>query len=88
MALVVFHCFLRRKSTGKEVEIVWACDVERARSIMQGGRWELKYKGEGREEGLGEDSVRRDDIKEKGLSGEEVFDRTTWRLKSSNNDST
>ena len=45
---------------------------------------ELKVQGEGREEGLSRwlDSVR-DDIKEKGLSGEEVYDPATWRSMSS-----
>ena len=41
---------------------------------------ELKVQGEGREEGLSRwlDSVR-GDIKEKGVSGEEVYDRATWK---------
>ena len=46
------------------------------------GRWamEIKYKGDGRQYKLREwlDKVK-DDIKEKGLSADDMYDRATWR---------
>ena len=64
----------RKESPGKEIEVVWACDEKRG--ILR------RKEGDGSEstrkkEGLRELDRVRDDVKEKGLSAEEVYDRAT-----------
>ena len=71
---------MSKERPGKEVEVVWACDAKKG-----GRRWKLKYNGGGRVEGLWLDRVK-DDVGEKGLSMEEVYDSATWRCISSNID--
>ena len=64
-----------KESQGKQFEVVIMGMWWEERSTTQGGGGrEWKYRGEGREESLGEDSFR-NDIKENGVSvWEEVYD--------------
>ena len=73
-----------KESAGKKVELVWACDAKRGTL--------RRKKGDGNEI-TGEKEERRpkrrwldkvmDDIKEKGLSADDMYDRATWRRMSS-----
>ena len=65
------------ESTGKKVDVVWACDAKRGTLRRKDGdgkrgipkrRWLDKVK---------------DDIKEEGLQVDDVYGRATWRRMSS-----
>ena len=74
----------RKESLGKEVEVAWECDETRgALHRKEGDGNEVqgrRKRGRSKRECL---DTARDDTKEKGLSGEEVHDRATWRRMSS-----
>ena len=65
---------------GKEVEAVWACDAKITALCgkKDDGNGSKTKKEETKPKKILYDSMR-DDIKEKGLSGEDVYDRATWR---------
>ena len=65
------------------VEVVWACDEKRGALRRKDQRRVIKMKVQGRRK-RGRPKSRwldrvGDAIKEKGLSGEELYDRATWR---------
>ena len=69
-----------KESTGKKVEVVWACDAKREHYV---GRRAMVMEVQGRRK-RGRPKKRlldkvKDDIKEKGLSADDVYDRATWR---------
>ena len=70
-----------KESTGKKVELVWACDAKRGTLRRKKGDGN-ESTGEKEEERRWLDKVK-DDIKEKGLSADDVYDRATWRRMSS-----
>ena len=77
------------ESPRKEVEVVWACDEKCWALCMKerGGGWVMEMKVQGRRK-RGRPKRRwldkvKDDIKEKGLSADEVYDRGTWKRMSS-----
>ena len=70
-----------KESKGKENEVVWACDVRRrALATYEGGRWKYKRRRKIERPKRIRSDVVSDDIRKKGLSGEEVYDCATWRL--------
>ena len=73
-----------KESTGKKVEVVWACDEKRGtlRRKEGVGNEGTREKEERRPKRRWLDKVK-DDIKEKGLSADDVYDRATWRRMSS-----
>ena len=65
--------------------MVWACDDKREKHYVGRRVMEMKVQGRrkrGRPKRRWLDKVK-DDIKEKGLSAEEVYDRAAWRRMSS-----
>ena len=70
----------RKERTGKEVGVVWACVEKRGAVRRKEGNGKLKQwrKKRRRPNRRWIDKVK-DDIKEKGLSADEVYDRATWR---------
>ena len=81
MHICIIHMM---KHTVKEVEVVWACDQKRGTLCRKEcdcnectGR---RKRGRPKRRWL--DKVK-DDIKEKGLSADDVYDRATWRRMSS-----
>ena len=74
------HVFiiLMMKHTVKEVEVVWACDQKRGTLCRK--ECDCNESTEEKEERKRRwlDKVR-DDIKEKGLSADDVYDHATWR---------
>ena len=61
--------------------MVWACDEKRGTLYVGRRAMEMKVQGRrkrGRHKRRWLDKVK-DDIKEKGLSADEVYDRATWR---------
>ena len=78
------------KKVQEEVEVVRACDDKRGKHYIGRRVMVMKVQGRrkrGRPKSRWLDRVR-DDIKEKGLSGKEVYDRATWRRMSSYSDLT
>ena len=76
-----------KEITGKKVEVVWACDEKRGTLGAYVGRRVMVMKVQGRRK-RGRPKRRwldkvKDDIKEKGLSPDDVYDRATWRRMSS-----
>ena len=70
---------------GKEVEVVWGCDEQRGtlrRKEGDGNESRPLQGRKGRPKRRWLDTVK-DDIKEKALSADEVYDRATWRCMSS-----
>ena len=63
-----------KESPGKEVEVVWACDKKRGTLRRKEGDGNESRRERGRPKRRWLDRVR-DDIKEKGLSVEEMYDR-------------
>ena len=80
---------MREESTGKEVEMVWACDKKIQDCVIRKIMGiEVPWKrSRGRPNMKWWNSVRAD-LREKGLSGEKVHDRAPWRRISSYNDHT
>ena len=73
-----------KESTGKKVEVVCECDGKRG-TLRRKGAMVMKVQGRrkrGRPKRRWLDKVK-DDIKEKGLSADDVYDRATWRRISS-----
>ena len=75
---------ITQKSTRKKVEVVWACDEKRGTlSRNEGDGNESTGEKEDRKTELRWLDKVNDDIKEKGLSADNVYDRATWRCMSS-----
>ena len=75
----------RKESPGKEVEVVHGHVMRREEHYVGRRVMEIKVQGRrkrGRPKRRWLDKVK-DDIKEKGLSADEVYDRATWRGMSS-----
>ena len=62
--------------------MVWACDEKRGTLRRKGAMKVQGRRKRGRPKRRWLDKVK-DDIKEKGLSADEVYDRATWRRVSS-----
>ena len=69
-----------KESTGKKVEVVWACDAKRGtlRRKEGDGNESTGRRKRGRSKRRWLDKVK-DDIKEKGMSADDVYDRATWK---------
>ena len=71
-----------KESTGKKVEVIWACDEKRV-TLHHVGMMAMVMNVQGRRK-RGRPTRRwldkvNDDIKEKGLSANDEYDRATWR---------
>ena len=69
-----------KESTGNEVEVVWSCDEKRGtlRRNEGDGNESTREKKRERPSRRWLDKVK-DDIKEKGLSADDVYGRAIWR---------
>ena len=76
---------IHKESTGKKIEVVWACDAKRGTLRRKEGDGNESIQGR-RKRGIPKsrwlDKVK-DDIKEKGMSADDVYDRATWKRMSS-----